>query len=306
MKLNSRIVTAGTAALAGALALGSASMLSSCGKRKSVGADGKELVTINAKGSDTMIQLSAAWSEAYGKAAPNVQVNASGGGSGTGIAALQNGTVEICFSSREMKPTEKEQIKATSGKEAVEFAVAYDALALYTHASNPLKEISVEELQDIWSEDGAITKWEQVDPGHTGDITLVGRQNNSGTYDYFREHVCGKDAAGTQRELRKGISELNGSAEVVETVAKTPSALGYSGMGYKLDSVNWLAVSNKKGEPGVLPGVDAARSGKYPIARKLYLYTTGEPQGEVRKFIDWCLSEEGQAIVAKEGFVPLK
>ena len=135
---------------------------------------------------------------------------------------------------------------------------------------------------------------------------LFGRQNNSGTYDYFREHICGKTADKKQREFRPGISEMNGSAEVVENVAKTRLALGYSGMGYKTDKVNWLMVSSKKGEPGVEPGAEAARNGKYPISRKLYMYTAGDPSPEVKAYIDWCLSPAGQKIVEAEGFVSLK
>lgn len=280
--------------------------LASCGKREARTADGKALVSINAKGSDTMIQLTAAWSEAYGKAVPNVVVNASGGGSGTGIAALQNGTVDVAFSSREIKQEEKDKVKAIAGKEVAEFAVAYDALAVYTNPKNPITEISIEELREIWAENGSVNAWEQINPAFQGPIIFVGRQNNSGTYDYFREHICGKTPEGKQREFRKGISELSGSSEVVETIGKTPAAIGYSGMGYKNDSVNWLKISAKKGEPGVEPGIESARTGSYPIARKLYLYTAGNPEGELKNFIDWCLGPEGQAIVAKEHFVPLK
>jgi phosphate transport system substrate-binding protein len=195
-------------------------------------------------------------------------------------------------------------VKQVTGKDPKEFVVAYDALAVYSNPSNPLKEISVEELREIWAEGGGTTAWEQINSAMQGKITLFGRQNNSGTYDYFREHICGKKD-GKQREFRAGISEMNGSAEVVENVAKTPTALGYSGMGYKTPNVNWLKVSNKKGEPSIEPGIDVARSGKYPIARKLYLYTAGEPTGEVKEYIDWILSPEGQKIVEKEGFVPL-
>jgi phosphate transport system substrate-binding protein len=169
-----------------------------------------------------------------------------------------------------------------------------------------VKEIAIEQLREIWAEGGTITDWDQVNPAFKGKIVLFGRQNNSGTYDYFREHICGKTADGKQREFRGGISEMNGSAEVVENVARTPTGLGYSGMGYKVEHVNWMKVSQKKGEPGVEPGIDAARSGRYPISRKLYIYTAGEPQGEIKAFIDWALSPEGQKIVAKEGFVPLQ
>lgn len=260
---------------------------------------------IRAKGSDTMIQLATAWAEAYRKVNPSSLVNANGGGTGTGFAALQNNNTDICNASREIKKEEADKVKAATGKEVKEFVVAYDALAVYTHPKNPITSISIDELREIWAEGGTISTWDQVIPAMKGKIVLVGRQNNSGTYDYFREHICGKTADKKQREFRGGISELNGSSEVVEQVAKTRNAIGYSGMGYKTDHVNWLKVSNKKGEPAVAPGIDAARSGKYPISRKLYLYTAGEPTGDVKKFIDWVLSPAGQKIVADEGFVPL-
>jgi phosphate transport system substrate-binding protein len=261
-------------------------------------------VEIRAKGSDTLIQLATAWAEAYRKVKPNVFVNANGGGTGTGVAALQNNTTEICDASREMKPEEKAKVKEVTGKDVKEFVVAYDALAVYSNPKNPIKEISVEELREIWAEGGTITRWDQVTPKFKGRIVLFGRQNNSGTYDYFREHICGKKD-GKQREFRPGISEMNGSAEVVENVAKTPGGLGYSGMGYKIDKVNWLKISTKKGGPAIEPGVEVARTGKYPISRKLYLYTAGDPTGEVKEYIDWILSPAGQKIVEQEGFVPL-
>ena len=261
---------------------------------------------IRATGSDTMIQLATAWAEGYRKVKKEVFVNANGGGTGTGFAALQNNSTDICNASREIKKEEITKVKAVTGKDVKEFVVAYDALAVYTNPKNPIKEISVAELTEIWAEGGNITTWDQVIPSMKGKIVLVGRQNNSGTYDYFREHICGKTPDKKQREFRGGVSELNGSSEVVEQVAKTRSAIGYSGMGYKTDKVNWMKVSAKKGEPGVEPGADVARSGKYPIARKLYLYTAGEPIAEVKAYIDWILSPAGQKIVEQEGFVPLK
>ena len=127
--------------------------------------------------------------------------------------------------------------------------VADHALAVYTNPSNPIKEISIDELREIWAEGGDITLWDQLQPKAKGKIVLFGRQNNSGTYDYFREHVCGKSTDGKQREFRSGISEMNGSSEVIENITKTPRAMGYSGMGYKTDKVNWLKVSKKKANP---------------------------------------------------------
>jgi phosphate transport system substrate-binding protein len=280
-----------------------------CDKKSGAGTSGgssEKKVEIRAKGSDTMIQLATAWAEAYRKVKPNVFVNANGGGTGTGFAAFQNNTTDICNASREIKKEEAEKVKAATGKDVIEHLVAYDALAVYTHPSNPIKEISIEELREIWAEAGSATDWSQINPAISGKFVLVGRQNNSGTYDYFREHICGKTADKKQREFRQGISELGGSSEVVETVAKTPLAMGYSGMGYKTPHVNWLKVSPKKGETAIEPGTESARSRTYPIARGLYLYTAGEPEGEIKGFIDWIKGPEGQKIVEKEGFVPLK
>ena len=296
-----RILTLSAAVLSAGL------MLTGCNKTGSGGGgDGAKKVEIRAKGSDTMIQLATAWAEAYRTVKPNVFVSANGGGTGTGFAAFQNNTTDICNASREIKKEEAEKVKAATGKDPVEHLVAYDALAVYVHPSNPIKEISIEELREIWAEKGTITAWEQVNPAITGKFVLVGRQNNSGTYDYFREHICGKTADGKQREFLGTISELGGSTEVVETVGKTPLAMGYSGMGYKNDHVNWLKVSKKKGETAIEPGTESARSRSYPIARGLYLYTPGEPEGEIKAFIEWIKGPDGQKIVEKEGFVPLK
>src|SRR5262245_28719810 len=168
-------------------------------------ADKKKSVEIRAKGSDTLIQLATAWAEAYRKVKPNVFVNANGGGTGTGVAALQNNSTEICNASREMKPEEKAKVKEVTGKDVKEFTVAYDALAVYANPANPVKSISVEELREIWAEGGTITTWDKINPAFTGKITLFGRQNNSGTYDYFREHICGKTPEKKQREFRSGI-----------------------------------------------------------------------------------------------------
>jgi phosphate transport system substrate-binding protein len=295
-----------TSTLALATFAAAALFITGCDKKAGTGGSAGKKVEIRAKGSDTMIQLATAWAEAYRKVKPNVFVNANGGGTGTGFAAFQNNTTDICNASREIKKEEAEKVKAATGKDPVEHLVAYDALAVYTHPSNPIQEISVQELTEIWAEGGATTTWEQVNPAITGKIVLVGRANSSGTYDYFREHICGKTPEKKQREFRAGVSELGGSSEVVETVGKTPLAIGYSGMGYKTPGVNWLKISPKKGEPAIEPGTEVARNKTYPIARGLYLYTAGAPDGEIAAFIEWIKGPDGQKIVAKEGFVPLK
>jgi phosphate transport system substrate-binding protein len=280
-----------------ALAAAAITGLSSCG--------GDDTKVIQVKGSDTMIQLASAWSEAFSKSHEHIKISATGGGSGGGIAALQNKTTDIANSSRKIKQEEIDKIKAATGKDVVEHVVCFDALAVYAHPSNPLDQISVEELGQIWAEGGTIEQWEQVG-GTGGKITLIGRNSSSGTYEYFREHICGKGADGKMKEFRKGVSELVGSTEVIETVSKTPTALGYSGMGYKNSTVKWLKVSAKKGQPGIEPGELVARDKSYPIARELYIYTLGEPTGDVKTFLDWVKGPEGQAIVSKEGFVSVK
>jgi len=261
---------------------------------------------ITVKGSDTLVQVATAWAERYSEMGRGVSVNASGGGSGTGIAALIDGTIDVATSSREIKEQEKEAIRAKRGREVHEHVIGHDALAIYVNPANPLDAISVQELQEIWAEDGALTDWSMLTPAISGKLVLIGRQNSSGTYDYFREVVCGKTAAGVHREFRGGVSELNGSSEVIEKIAKVRQALGYTGMGYKNERVKWLAVSRKKGGSAVVPSIASVRSGAYPIARKLYLYTVGDASPEVREFLGWTMSEEGQKIVAREGYVPIR
>lgn len=275
-----------------------------CGNGGSGSTGGKSGQSIVVDGSDTMVNLSQAWAESYHKKKPEVSIQVSGGGSGVGINSLISGKVDMANASRRMD--EKEIAKAKTnfpGKEPKEITVGIDALALYVHKDNPLESISIEELAEIYGDKGTITKWSQLGikvPG-SDEITRVSRQNNSGTYAYFREHVLGKN-----RDFKDGSIDQSGSKDVVALVSKTPSAIGYSGMGYKTDSVKWLKISTKKGQPGVAPSVDAARSGTYPISRPLFVYTMGEPQGVMKEFLDWCRAPEGQAIVAEMGYVPLE
>ncbi len=252
------------------------------------------------------MQVAAAWAETYSKQTPGVSVTASGGGSGTGLAGLVEGTVDVATSSREIKEQERAAIRARRHAEVSELVIGYDALALYVHPSNPLRRISLPTLQRIWSETGDVHRWSQVMPGFDGPIVLIGRQNSSGTYDFFRELVCGKGALGNHLEFRNGISELSGSSEVVEKIATAPLALGYTGMGYRTDRVRWLAVAKDDASPALEPSSDGARSGAYPIARKLYLYTLVDPPPVVRAFLAWTLSPEGQAIVTQEGYVSVR
>ena len=285
------------------VALAGLTLIAGCGKRG--GSDGKTVVV---DGSDTMVNLSQAWAEAYHKKRPDISVQVSGGGSGVGINSLISGNVQLANASRQMSKSEKDKAKANNGgKEAKEHIVGIDALAVYVHKDNPLDTISIEELAEIYGEGGQITKWSQlgVQNPKGDEIVRVSRQNSSGTYAYFREHVLGHAANGKPRDYRGNMLQQSGSKDVVALVSSSPTAIGYSGMGYKTPGVKWLKVSKKKGETGITPSPDAARDGTYPISRPLFVYTMGEPTGAAKEFLNWCASPEGQKIVEAVGYVPL-
>jgi len=259
---------------------------------------------IQNKGSDTMVNVAQVWAEEYRKAAPDVEVEVSGGGSGVGIAALIRGTVDVANSSRDLKPSEAEQAQKNTGQQPKSFTVGFDALAVYVHKDNPLSEITLQQLHDIYAEDGKTARWSELGvkiPGASDDDTIVrvSRQSSSGTYEFFREHALGN------KDFRLGSRDLNGSKEVVELVGSTPTAIGYSGMGYATPAVKMLKVAKAKGEPAVTPAVAAVHDKSYPLARSLHLYTLGEPQGAVKAYIDWILSDAGQKVVEDAGYVPL-
>jgi phosphate transport system substrate-binding protein len=282
-----------------ALALVSAvPLLSSCGQSAT-----PARTTIQVKGSDTMVNIAQAWAEEYRAVAPNVEVEVSGGGSGVGIAALIKGTIDVANASREMKPVELEQARANTGQEAKEFIVGYDALAVYIHRENPIAEVTLEQLARIFAEDGDVTRWSQLGitlPGVSDDtIVRVSRQSSSGTYEFFREHALGN------RDFKLGSRDMNGSKEVVELVGHTLTAIGYSGMGYATPAVKMLPLAPIGGGPAVAPTVEATLSRAYPLARSLQVYTLGEPTGEVKRYVDWMLSAEGQRILQENGYVPV-
>lgn len=279
-----------------------AALLPACG-----GGGSKETkpakTVIQNKGSDTMVNVAQVWAEEYRKVAPDVEVEVSGGGSGVGIAALIKGAVDIANASRDLKPSEAEQASKNTGKSPADVKVGYDALAVYVHKDNPLEEISLEQLTEVFAEGGKVTRWSELGvkvPGAADDtIVRVSRQSSSGTYEFFREHALGN------RDFRLGSRDLNGSKEVVELVGTTPTAIGYSGMGYATAGVKMLRVSSKPGQPAVAPTVAGVHDGTYPLARSLHLYTLGEPQGAVKAYLDWILSPAGQKIVEEAGYVPL-
>jgi phosphate transport system substrate-binding protein len=272
------------------------------------GCGGKKADAVAAKtviqniGSDTMVNLAQAWAEEYAKVEPAVSIEVSGGGSGIGIAALINKTADIANASRQLEAEEIEKAKKV-GEDPKEFMVGYDAVSIFVHKSNPLNEISMEELGEIYKEGGNLSRWSELGvtiPGADGKIIRVSRQNNSGTYHYFREAVVGK-----KNDFRAGSLDMNGSKDVVELISKTPGAIGYSGMGYATPEVKVLKVSKKKGDPAFAPSIATTLNKSYPIARPMYMYTPGEPAPQVKKYLDWVHSDAGQKIVETTGYVPL-
>jgi len=268
------------------------------------GSSGKPVVIQNI-GSDTMVNLAQAWAEEYQNVEPNISVEVSGGGSGLGIAALINGTADIANSSRHIEPEEEAAVAEHSGSNPREFLVGFDALSIYVHKDNPITSISLEELHEIYAEGGKIDRWSQlgitnIPRARTDRIIRVSRQNNSGTYHYFREVVCGKKG-----DFKLGSLDMNGSKDVVELVSHTPGAIGYSGFGYNTRNVKMIPVSRKKGEKAVLPSIETTLDKSYPISRPMFMYTPGEPPAHVRRYIDWILSPAGQKIVELTGYIPL-
>jgi len=265
--------------------------------------DGARTVIQN-KGSDTLVNVAQAWAEAYKDIDPNTAIAVSGGGSGTGISSLINGTVDIANASRKIKAKEIEMARG-NGVDPIEFTVGFDALAVYLHKDNPIDELSLAQLADIYGEEGTIEKWSQLGvevPGCKSDeIIRVSRQNNSGTYVYFKEAVLGK-----RGEYRLGSRDMHGSKDVVDLVLNTPCAIGYSGLAYATDELKMACVSSKDGEDCVNPSLQSAIDRSYPIARPLFMYTAGEPAGKVKIYMDWIQSDVGQCIIEKKGYAPVR
>ena len=257
---------------------------------------------IQNKGSDTLVNVAQAWAEAYPEVNPEVAVAVSGGGSGTGIAAMINGTVDIANASRKMKAKEMELAKK-NGQTPVEHVVGYDALAVFLHKDNPVKSMSLAQLKDIYGRDPKVKKWSDMGitvPGCKDKIVVVSRQNNSGTYVYFKETVLGKKG-----KYRQGTLDMHGSKDVVDLVEKTPCAIGYSGLAYATDHLKMVCVATDGADACVSPSVATASDRSYPIARPLFMYTDGEPRGAIKDYMDWIQSDAGQCILMKKGYAPV-
>ena len=251
---------------------------------------------ITLKGSDTMVIMNARLAEKFMAKNPRTQIQVTGGGSGVGIAALINGTTEIAASSRPIRTSEINSLKARFATRGVAIPVARDGLAVYLHTSNPLQQLSLAQIRDIYT--GKITNWKQFG-GSNEQIVVYSRENSSGTYVYFRDHVLlGKDFAPIAQTLQ-------GTAAVVNAVSKDPNGIGYGGSAYA-KGVKFAKVKKDDKSQAYWPSLETVRSGEYPISRYLYFYMRAEPKGDSKKFVDWILSSEGQEIVTKVGYFPVK
>ena len=262
------------------------------------GSSGARRTVIQNKGSDTIVFVALAWAENYGDVNPSVAVAVTGGGSGTGISAMVNGTVDIANTSRAMTESEIEEARSR-GIDPIEHVVGFDALAVFLHPDNPLDALSISQLAEIYGEGGAYETWSELGVSISGcssdEIIRVSRQNNSGTYAYFKEAVLGQD------EYKPGSLDMNGSSEVVDLVGNTPCAIGYSGLAYATEIVEMPCILTDRGDC-VSPSAESAIDGSYPIARPLFMYTAGEPTGMIKEYMDWILGEAGQCILVDKGF----
>lgn len=256
---------------------------------------------IENKGSDTIVNLALAWAESYQDSHPEVRISVTGGGSGTGIAALINASVDIANASRKIKPEEQAQAEA-NGVLPVEFVIARDAIAIIVNHENPVDHLSIDQISDIYS--GAVNNWMQVG-GEDRPIVRLSRETNSGTHVYFLEQVL-RGGDKNDRTLFSTDTLLLPSSEGISAeIRQNPNAIGYDGLGYVTEDLKVIAVSLDATGPFVLPSPETVDSEQYPIARDLYMYTAGEPTGEIKAYLDWILSSEAQRIVSELGFVPI-
>ncbi|MCU0329968.1 MAG: phosphate ABC transporter substrate-binding protein [Candidatus Kapabacteria bacterium] len=254
-----------------------------------------EPARITIKGSDTMVILVQRWTELFPKDAA-IEFQVTGGGSGTGIAALINGTTDICASSRPIKPKEVKQIKEKYKYRGMEVRVARDGLAVYVHSSNPVKELTMEQVRMVFT--GKVTNWKELG-GPDAPIILYSRENNSGTYEFFKDHVLNKQDFAPQAQ------HMAGTAALINAISKDPNAIGFGGAAYARN-VRPLAIAKKKGTAAVSPTMESILDGSYPISRFLYFYCNQRPEGDVKKFIDWVISPAGQKVVKEVGYYPVR
>jgi phosphate transport system substrate-binding protein len=250
---------------------------------------------ITVKGSDTLVILAQRWAEVYMKSHPEVVIQVTGGGSGTGISALINGSTDICDASRPMKQSEIDKLKERYGSLGVEIRCAKDGITVYLNEANPVKELNLKQLSGIYT--GKIKNWKEVG-GANAEIKLYGRENSSGTYVFFQENVVKGDYA-------TSCQTLPGTAAVVNAVKNDKYGIGYGGAAYSKGIKQCLVKKDDKSQ-AYAPSAETIKNGTYPISRYLYMYLRNRPTGEIKNYIDWILGPEGQKLVVEEGYFPVK
>jgi len=278
------------------ICLAAALILNSCSRQS------QQANAIQIKGSDTMVNLGQAWAEEFMKTNPKVSVAVTGGGSGTGIAALFSNTCDIAELSRELKAEEIEMAKQ-KGFQPKQITVALDGLAVVVHPANPLSQLTMDQLAAIFS--GSVSNWKEIG-GSDLPIVVLSREVNSGTHVYFKEHVLRRNRKESQVEFAPTALMLPSSQAIADEVAQNPGAIGYYGMGYISVKEKALAIAKDGNSPFVQPTIENVVSNAYPISRPLLMVSRGEPKGLVADFINFVLGVEGQKIVAKIDFVPVK
>ncbi len=258
--------------------------------------------SIVSKGSDTMVNLALAWAEAYQPAHPEVTLSVTGGGSGTGISALISGTTDIANASRAIKAEELEAAHA-NGIEPLETVVARDAIAIIVHKDNPVSQLTLQQISDIYT--GKLNNWAELG-GEDRPIVRLSRETNSGTHVYFLETVLRMGDPASTLLFDPRTLLLPSSEGITSEVRDNPNAIGYDGLGYVTEDVKIIAVAATQADPYVLPSAASVSAGSYPISRDLYIYTNGQPQGALQAFVAWLLSAPAQQIVLDLGFVPVE
>ena len=277
-------------------------MLSACNQSPNSSAETPiSQVNIQNKGSDTIVNLALAWAEAYQKIHPEIRLSVTGGGSGTGIAALINGTVDIANASRKIKQEEVDAAKK-NGTDPVEFVIARDAIAVIVNPENPINQLSLQQISDIYS--GQINNWNELG-GEDRPIVRLSRETNSGTHVYFLENVLRLGQKDNKTLFSTDTLLLPSSEGITAEISQNPNAIGYDGLGYVTNETKVVAVSKTDNGPFIIPSAETVNSGEYPIARDLYMYTAGPPKGVIEAYLNWIMSPDAQKIVKELGFVPI-
>lgn len=278
-------------------------MLAGCSRDNGTSTgDNPTAAYIENKGSDTIVNIALAWAEEYQKLHPEVRISVTGGGSGTGITALINGSIPLANASRQIKTEELESARA-AGLDPQEFIIARDAIAIIVHPDNPVDQLTIAQLSAIYT--GRINNWSELG-GEDRPIVRLSRETNSGTHVFFLEKVVRMDDSSDKTIFAADTCLLPSSEGIISEVRENPNAIGYDGLGYVTDEVKLVAVSSLE-NPGVfvIPSVESVSAGTYYISRSLYMYTQKAPTGELKKYLDWLLSSDAQQIVANMGFVPI-